>query len=86
MNEWIVVTTVAALASFIIAIVKPIVSLTKAISELTTAVGQLKIDVKEQRDQAKESHTKLWSHNAKQDDRITDLEQRVGVIEAVGKD
>ena len=86
MSEWVVVTTIIALAGFIIAIVKPIIALTKAISELTSAVGQLKIDVKEQRDQSKESHAKLWTHNTKQDDRLTDLEHRVGIMEAIGKD
>lgn len=83
MNEWVVVTTLIALVGFVIAIVKPIVALTKAISELTVVVGQLKTDFEMQRDQAKESHTKLWKHNTEQDKRIANLEQEVSIIKAL---
>lgn len=83
MNEWGVVAVIITLVTFIIAIVKPVVALTKAISELTTVVGQLKTDVEMQRDQAKESHTKLWKHNTEQDKRIANLEREVVVIKAL---
>ena len=82
MNEWGVVTVLIALVTFGIAVVKPIVSLTKSIAELTTIVSQLKTDVENQRDQAKESHTKLWAYNEKQDGRINELELDVAALKA----
>mgnify|MGYP003289810061 CR=1 FL=1 len=82
MNEWGVVGVLVVLVPFGISIIKPIVSLTKSIAELTTIVSQLKEDIKNQRNQAKESHQKLWDYNGEQDDRINELEKDVAALKA----
>lgn len=83
MTEWGVVGVLVVLVPFGISIIKPIVSLTKSIAELTTIVSQLKEDFDHQKDQAKESHQKLWDYNGEQDGRINELEKDVAALKAM---
>ena len=88
MNEWTVVTVLAALVGLFFTVGKPVINLNKTMTTLninvehnSQEVKELKDDLKQQRESAHESHTKLWEHNSKQDEKIQDHETRLGILE-----
>lgn len=81
MNEWGVVTVIVVLVGLIATFVKVAVSLTKAITTLTVEVSGLREDLKEQKKDVHESFTKVWNHNEGQDDKLSDHETRIRILE-----
>lgn len=88
MNEWTVVTVLAALVGLFFTVGKPIINLNETMTTLNVNVehnsnelAELKDDFKSQRESAHESHKRLWDHNAKQDAKIQDHETRLGILE-----
>lgn len=81
MTEWGVVAVIIALFGFIVSVVKPIVSLTKSITSLTVEVTGLREDMKAQKKDVHESFTKVWTHEEKQDEQLSDHEVRLRILE-----
>lgn len=88
MYEWIVVTALGTLVGLFLTVGKPIINLNKTMTTLNVNVEhnsqelkELKEDFKSQRDNAKESHQRLWDYNDKQDAKIQDHETRLGILE-----
>jgi len=78
---WDIFLGFVALVSFIIAIVTPITRLTKTMTELTVSVKGLKDSLAEIVTKNQNSHNRLWEHNTKQDNTISDHEKRIGKLE-----
>ena len=85
MTEWQVLGVLITVFGFVVAIVTPLTKLTRSITELTTVVEYLNAEVTEQKKQSVASHTKLWSHNVKQDDQLKDHETRIALLEQLNK-
>lgn len=88
MNEWGVVTVLAALVGLFFTVGKPIINLNKTMTTLNVNVehnshelAELKDDFKSQRESAHESHQRLWDHNDKQDKQLQDHEKRLVKLE-----
>lgn len=86
MSEWAVVAVIITLFGFIVSVVKPIVSLTKSITSLTVEVTGLREDMKSQKKDVHESFTKVWAHEDKQDEKLSDHELRLGILESTKDD
>ncbi len=84
MTEWGVVGVIIALVGLVVAIVKPIVKLTRAITELTSTAKAMEKEVAALTNANRESHKRLWEHNAKQDETIQDHDTRITVLEKKG--
>ena len=88
MNEWGVIGVIVTLVGLAVAIIKPIVQLNTNIVRLTDAVdGQKKAHTKIEEDNEKE-HKQLHeriNHRKKEneelDDRVTDHENRISILE-----
>lgn len=88
MNEWTVVSVIIALVGLFITIGKPIINLNSNIVLLTASVQQnnkeledQKKELEKQRDNAHNSHRRLWDKNEEQDKIINDHETRIKVLE-----
>ena len=81
MNEWTVVTVIAALIGLFFTVGKPIIDLNKNITALNITVQQNSADICTQRKDAEKSHQKLWDHNGEQDKTLADHETRISVLE-----
>lgn len=89
MTEWGVVGVIIALVGLFLALVKPISNLTKTITELIVVVRDLRKEMDEHKTNSKTSHEKLWEHNTKQDEiisehgrKISRIEEKVGIKES----
>lgn len=60
--EWQIVTTIIALVSFGIAVIKPIITLNGSIVKLTDAVEELKLNGSDIKTLVKENEDKLDDH------------------------
>ena len=88
MDEWIVVTALGTIVGLFLTVGKPIINLNKTMTTLNINVehnsnelAELKSDFKSQRENAHESHRRLWEHNTAQDKKIQDHEVRIGILE-----
>ena len=82
MTEWGVVGVIIALVGLIATIVPPLTKLTQSITKLTVVVDRLDAEQKTQRQNAKDSHQKLWDKCGEQDETLSDHEHRITVLEA----
>ncbi|MEZ4508941.1 MAG: hypothetical protein R2912_06870 [Eubacteriales bacterium] len=81
MQEWDVVGVIAALIALFATIVAPIVKLTHAITKLTTTMENMEKNVEELTANNRCAHERLWSHEQQQDERLSDHETRIRVME-----
>ena len=81
MTEWSVVGVIIALVGLVAAIVGPITKLTQSITKLTVVVDRLDAEQKTQRQNAKDSHQKLWEKCGEIDKTLDDHEHRLTVVE-----
>lgn len=88
MNEWMVVGVIVTLVGLFLTIGRPILELNKSmvtygieIRHNSQEVSSLKDEIKAQREDARNSHQRLWDHNDKQDEKLNDHEQRIGLLE-----
>ncbi len=82
MTEWGVVGVIIALVGLFFTLMKPISNLTKTITELTVVVRDLRKEMDEHRTNSKTSHERLWEHNEKQDNILSEHGQRLSTVEA----
>ncbi len=81
MDEWTVVTALVVLLGLFAAVAKPIISLNSTITRLTDAVGVLEKNLEQIAGKNSEQHSRLWSHEARQDERLQELEMKVKMME-----
>ena len=86
--EWTVVTVLIAVVGLGISIGAPLIKLNSTITTLTVTLENLKEDVATNakaieagRQNAKESHRRLWDHNEKQDEKIENHDRRIDTLE-----
>lgn len=86
--EWTVFTVLSAVAALGISIGVPLIKLNSTITTLTVTLEHLKGDVEanakaieNSRQNAKESHRRLWDHNEKQDEKIENHDRRINTLE-----
>lgn len=86
--EWTVITVLIAVVGLVGGIGAPLLKLNSTITTLTVALEHLKEDVAENaraiessRQNAKESHRRLWDHNDKQDEKIENHDRRIDTLE-----
>lgn len=82
MTEWGVVLVIASLATLFVLLAKPLVNLVRVIAELTTIVDELANKICRMNDDNKDSHKRLWEHNAKQDKRLSEHDTEITVIKS----
>lgn len=90
--EWTVVTVLIAVVGLGISIGAPLIKLNSTITTLTVTLENLKEDVatnakaiETSRQNAKESHRRLWDHNEKQDEKIENHDRRINTLEREDK-
>jgi len=81
MQEWDVVSVIAALAALFGLIIAPIVKLTQAITRLTATMDNLKQSVEELTTKNHTAHESLWSFARGQESRLCDHETRLRIME-----
>lgn len=86
--EWTVVTVIVALVGLFLTLGKPIINLNSNIVKLNATleshgekIKNNEDELKEQKLHAHESHQRLWAHNNKQDEQLSDHEQRIHDLE-----
>lgn len=82
--EWTVVTVIVALAGLIISVATPLVKNTKAMTELTVGIKVLNEQIKHLEEYNMDEHKDLQDQLDKHDEKITDHETRLTVIEKTG--
>lgn len=81
MTEWDVVGVLVVLVGLLISIINPIIKLTKSITELTTSVKRLNEDMVRQDELNVEGHRRIWDELGVQDEKLSDHETRIAVLE-----
>lgn len=72
---------IAALVAFGVAIVTPMIKLTKSITSLDMSVKSLNAGLTDLKNDNASAHKRLWDKNDSQDERISDHETRISVLE-----
>jgi len=80
-SEWQLVTVLVALAGLIATVAKPLISLNASITRLTQAVGTLEKNIGSLASRNSEAHQRLWERSETLDDRLSDHETRIRLIE-----
>lgn len=81
MTEWGVIGVLIALIGLISTVTAPLIKLNNNITTLNVMLEQMRKDIDAQKTAAKESHRRLWEHNAEQDGIINDHEKRISKLE-----
>lgn len=84
MDEWTVVTAIVVLLGMIVTVAKPLISLNSTITRLTDAVRVLEKNLDAIAGKNSEQHAKLWSHEAEQDEKLSNHEFRIRKMEERG--
>lgn len=86
--EWTVVTAIVVIVGLFLTVGTPIIKLNGNIVKLNINIDALREktdqnaeDIKEQKEHAHDAHKRLWEHNQKQDDTLTNHEQRIHDLE-----
>ena len=87
--EWeIIIGCLAAIIGLFLTVGTPIIGLNTTITKLNVTLQNIehRVDdhdkaLEKQAKHAKESHTRIWEHNQVQDDKLTDHEQRITLLE-----
>lgn len=80
MSEWGVIGVLVTLVGLGVAIVTPIIKLNTSITKLTVLLDGLKSDQSRYEERNHETHTKLWAHNAEQDELLHQHEADIKVL------
>jgi predicted PurR-regulated permease PerM len=79
--EWLVVTVIIALFGFVVAVVTPLLKLNTTIVKLMESMNNLSKTLDDFKDKNTESHRRIWEHEEKQDEILSDHETRIKLIE-----
>ena len=81
MNEWGVIQTVAAVIALYVTVGAPVLKLNAAITKQSVLLSSLDEQLKQISKEKTEAHKRLWDHNTKQDEAISNHEARIKVLE-----
>lgn len=81
MNEWTVVTVIAALVGLCASVIRPLICLNGTITKLTEAVNVLEKNISGLAAKNSESHAKIWEKVEEHDDLLNRHETRLMLIE-----
>jgi hypothetical protein len=81
MTEWNIVLVLAELIGLFVLVGKPILTLNKTIAEFNTELKNMKARVDAMECDKHEAHKELWQHNDMQDEKLSDHETRIRVLE-----
>ncbi|WP_274952472.1 hypothetical protein [Angelakisella massiliensis] len=81
MNEWGVIQTVAAVIALFVTVGAPVLKLNAAITKQSVLLSSLDEQLKQISKEKTEAHKRLWDHNTKQDEAISNHEARIKVLE-----
>ena len=81
MNEWGVIQTVAAVIALFVTVGAPDLKLNAAITKQSVLLSSLDEQLKQISKEKTEAHKRLWDHNTKQDEAISNHEARIKVLE-----
>ena len=81
MSEWMVVTVIVTIVGLVATIITPILRLNTTIAKLTTTVDVMQSTLKSLTSDNSDSHRRLWQHNAEQDEKLSNHDRRLHVIE-----
>lgn len=81
MNEWGVFQTVTAIIALFITVGAPVLKLNAAITKQSVLLSSLDEQLKQISKEKTEAHKRLWDHNTKQDEAISNHEARIKVLE-----
>lgn len=81
MTEWNIVLVLAELIGLFVLVGKPILTLNKTMAEFNTEMKNIKEQVKKLERDDNDAQKELWQHNDIQDERISDHETRIRVLE-----
>ena len=79
--QWEVVTVIIALVGLLATVTKPIMTLTKTITKLNDTCQSLEERMERFENHNHDSHVKIWAHNDKQDEQLTQHENRISKLE-----
>ena len=83
MSEWVVITVIVTIVGLVATIVTPIVRLNTTIIKLTTTVDVMQSTLKELTFENSESHRRMWQHSTGQDEKLSNHDRRLHVIEGI---
>ena len=81
MNEWGVIQTVAVVIALFVTVGAPVLKLNAAITKQSVLLSSLDEQLKQISKEKTEAHKRLWDHNTKQDEAISNHEARIKVLE-----
>lgn len=81
MGKYEVAVVVVALITTAITIGAPVIKLNTAITQLIVKLDKLGEDFVSLETRNHDSHRRLWEHNEEQDEKISDHESRLKIIE-----
>ena len=84
MTEWEAFGVIVTLVGFGIAVGTPILKLNTSITKLITRISALDGNIDELTERNRKSHERIWEHNDKQDEKISDHETRITILEKKG--
>jgi hypothetical protein len=82
MNEWGVVTVLAALTAMGATVVRPLIRLNVSITRLTALIDGLAEDLADLSGRNAQSHGRLWERSGEQDRLLGEHDRRLAVLEA----
>ncbi len=79
--EWEILTVIIALVGLVATVTKPIMKLTNTITQLNDTCQTLEERMEKFEHHNHDSHVKIWAHNDKQDEQLTNHENRISILE-----
>ncbi len=79
--EWEIITVIIALVGLVATVTKPIMKLTNTITQLNDTCQTLEERMEKFENHNHDSHVKIWAHNDKQDEQLTNHENRISILE-----
>ena len=79
--EWTIVTVIVVLIGLGVSICTPIIKLNTTIVKLMSSLDALSKTMESFDSKNTESHRRIWDHETKQDEVLTDHENRLNLIE-----
>ncbi len=88
MEEWKIFLTIGEILAAFFLVSKPLLKLNSTLTGIRGDIAQLREKsadqekkLSEQKEQASESHRRLWAHESKQDERLSNHEGRIERLE-----
>ena len=79
--EWEILTVLIVITGLIATVTKPVMNLTNTNTKLNNTSQNLEERMERFENHNHDSHVKLWAHNDKQDEQLTEHENRISILE-----